>query len=126
MHFSLESVHENWENEPVKQSSRDTISRPLPSVNVRVRGAAPLLAADIVAADLYATMHESGMDGVRIDLAEPSPGSFVWEIHYRDLTGRGFKSEIDRPSREHTPISRALLGLQHRVDEVLARAVVAA
>jgi hypothetical protein len=107
-------------------SSRNTTTRPLPSVNVRVRGAAPLLAADIVAADLYATMHESGMDGVRIDLVEPSPGSFVWEIRYRDLSGRGFKSELDRPSGEHTPISRALLGLQHRVDDATVRAEAAA
>ena len=107
-------------------SSNKTTSRPLPSVNVRVRGAAPLLAADIVAADVLATMHESGMDGVRIDLVEPSPGSFVWEIRYRDLTGRGYKSEIDRPSREHTPISRALLGLQHCVDEANARSEAAA
>ena len=97
-------------------SSSNNKSRPLPSVNVRVRGAAPLLAADIVAADLYATMHESGMDGVRIDMVTYPPGFSVWEIRYQDLTGREFKSEIDRPSQDHTPISRALLGLQSRVD----------
>lgn len=104
---------------PVSSSS-NLHSRPLPSVNVRVKGAPALLAADIVAADLYATMHESGLDEVRIDMVEPSPGSFVWEIRYRDLSGRRFKSEIDRPSGQHTPISRALLGLQHRLDEVAA------
>lgn len=102
---------------PVSSSS-NLHSRP--SVNVRVKGAPALLAADIVAADLYATMHESGLDEVRIDLVEPSPGSFVWEIRYRDLSRRRFKSEIDRPSGQHTPISRALLGLQHRIDEVAA------
>lgn len=95
-------------------------SKPLPSVLVKVNAGNPLMAADLVAADIYATMHESGFSEVRIDMAQPSPGSFVWEIRYRDASGRRYKSEVDRPNGVPTIISRALLGLQHRLDDAHA------
>lgn len=97
-------------------SSSSNLNRALPSVTVQIRAGDPVMAADLVAADVFATMYESGFDA-RIDLADPSPGSQVWEIRYRDASGRRFKSEVDRPrGADHTPISRAILALQSMLD----------